>query len=368
MGMSVGAVSSIPGCITPWPALILLGLLGACQQAEAPAPEIRPVKTITVERRADEQSVSLTGQIRAQDEVSLAFRIDGRMLERPVNVGDQVKPGQVVARLDPQNPQNALRSAQASLSAAQGQLTQARNTFGRQQSLLQKGYTTRAQFDDAQQSLQTTEAQVDSSQAQLRNAQDQLGYTELQADAPGTVTAKGAEPGEVVKAGQMIVQVARQGGRDAVFDVPAQLVRMRPRQATITITLADDATVQATGRVREIAPQADPVTRTYQVKVGLTDPPAAMRLGSTVVGRVSETSGEVIEVPATALTEANGHPAVWVVDPATQTVSLRNVDVVRYDPASVTISQGIEAGDVVVTAGVQALRPGQKVRLLGATS
>ena len=120
--------------------------------------------------------------------------------------------------------------------------------------------------------------------------------------------------------------------------------------------------------MREVAPQADPVTRTYQVKIGLTDPPAAMRLGSTVVGRASATSGEVIEVPATALTEANGRPAVWVVDPATQTVALRNIDVVRYDPASVTVSQGIEAGDVVVTAGVQALRPGQKVRLLGATS
>ncbi|WP_237050484.1 efflux RND transporter periplasmic adaptor subunit [Microvirga ossetica] len=368
MGMSVGAVSSTPRNTAPWPALLLLGLLGACQQAEAPPPDIRPVKTITVERRADEQSVSLTGQIRAQDEVSLAFRTDGRMLERPVNIGDQVKPGQVVARLDPQNQQNALRSAQASLSAAQGQLTQARNTFERQQGLLQKGYTTRAQFDDAQQARQTAEAQVDSAQAQLRNAQDQLGYTELQADAPGTVTAKGAEPGEVVKAGQMIVQVARQGGRDAVFDVPAHLVRMGPRQATITIVLADDPSVKATGRVREVAPQADPVTRTYQVKIGLTDPPAAMRLGSTVVGRASATSGEVIEVPATALTEANGRPAVWVVDPATQTVALRNIDVVRYDPASVTVSQGIEAGDVVVTAGVQALRPGQKVRLLGVTS
>nr|WP_114948621.1 efflux RND transporter periplasmic adaptor subunit [Microvirga calopogonii] len=369
--MSVGTISGIPGNIARWSALVLLGLLGACQQAEAPPPDIRPVRpvrTVTVERRADEQSVTLTGHVQAQDEVSLAFRIDGRMLERPVNVGDQVRPGQVVARLDPQNQQNALRSAQANLSAAQGQLTQARNTFDRQQNLLQKGYTTRAQFDDAQRALQSAQAQVDSSEAQLRNAEDQLGYTELKADAPGTVTAKGAEPGEVVRAGQMIVQVARQGGRDAVFDVPAQLVRMRPRESVIAVALADDPTVKAAGRVREVAPQADPATRTFQVKIGLTDPPAAMRLGSTVVGRASATFDEVIEVPATALTEANGRPAVWVVDPATQTVALRNVEVARYDPANVTVTQGIEPGDVVVTAGVQALRPGQKVRLLGATS
>jgi membrane fusion protein, multidrug efflux system len=366
---SSALVSAGPVRLGPVRAAILMIALGACQEATPPPPDIRPVRTITVERRAGEDSVSLTGQIRAQNEVSLAFRIDGRMIERPVNIGDRVKPGQVVARLDPQNQQNALRSARANLSAAQGQLTQARNTFDRQRSLIEKGFTTRAQFDDAQRALQTAEAQVDSNQAQLRNAQDQLSYTELQADAAGTVTAKGAEPGEVVRAGQMIVQVARQGGRDAVFDVPAQLVRReRSDKAVITVWLADDPSVKATGRVREVAPQADPATRTFQVKVGLTDPPAPMHLGSTVVGRATLTSADVIEIPAMALTEANGRPAVWVVDPATQTVSLRNIDVVRYDPATVIVSQGVEAGDVVVTAGVQALRPGQKVRLLGAAS
>ncbi len=219
------------GDAAPWPALLLLGLLGACQQAEAPPPDIRPVKTVTVERRASGAPVSLTGQIRAQDEASLAFRIDGRMLERRVNVGDRVKAGQLVARLDPLIQQNAFRSAQANLSAAQGQLTQARNTFERQQALVEKGFTTRVQFDQAQQGLQTAQAHVDSAQAQLRNAQEQLSYTDLYADADGTVTDKGAEPGEVVRAGRMIVQVARQGGRDAVFDVSPQIKDGAPRQS-----------------------------------------------------------------------------------------------------------------------------------------
>ena len=353
----------------PVAAITTAVLLSACQDQAPPAPDIRPVRTVTVERKAGEDSVSLTGQVRAQNEVSLAFRIDGRMFERLVNIGDQVKPGQVVARLDPQNEQNTLRSAQANLSAAQAQLTQARNTFSRQQSLLNRGYTTRVQFDDAEKGLQTAVAQVDSGQAELRRSQDQLSYTELRADAAGTVTAKGAEPGEVIKAGQMIVQVARQGGRDAVFDVPAQLIRRERREdVVITIALADDPNIKAMGRVREVAPQADPTTRTFQVKVGLTDPPDAMRLGSTVVGRAAVTAAEVIELPATALTEANGRPAVWVVEPNTQTVALRNIDVIRYDPASIVVSQGVEAGDIVVTAGVQVLRPGQKVRLLGAAS
>jgi membrane fusion protein, multidrug efflux system len=231
---------------------------------------------------------------------------------------------------------------------------------------LKDGWTSRAKFDEAQHKLQTLAAQVDSAQAQVRTAQEQLSYTVLSADAPGAVTAKGAEPGEVVHAGQMIVQLARQGGRDAVFDVPEQLMRTGPRDPLVQIALTNDPTVRATGRVREVAPQADATTRTFQFKVGIIDPPEGMELGSTVTGSIKLSAPPGVEIPASALTEANGRPAVWVVDPQSQTVSLRSVDVSRHDPATVVISQGLETGEVVVTAGVQVLRPGQKVRLLGA--
>ena len=143
-------------------------------------------------------------------------------------------------------------------SAAEAALTQARLTFGRQQELLKNGWTPRAKFDEAQQAFQTAQAQVDSAQAQLRIAQDQLSYTVLTADAAGAVTAVGAEPGEVVRAGQMVVQVARQGGRDAVFDVPEQLIRTGPRDPVVEIALTDDPHVKATGRVREVAPAGRP--------------------------------------------------------------------------------------------------------------
>ena len=158
-------------------------------------------------------------------------------------------------------------------------LTQARLTYGRQQELLKDGWTPRAKFDEAQQALLTAQAQVDSAQAQVRIAENQLSYTVLFADAAGAVTAKGAEPGEVVHAGQMIVQLARQGGRDAVFDVPEQLIRTGPRDPVVQLALTNDPPVRATGRVREVAPQADPTTRTFQVKVGIIDPPPAMRIG-----------------------------------------------------------------------------------------
>jgi len=345
--------------------VLMVASLAGCGDPEPPAPQVRPVRAVTVARRAEGESVSLTGQIQAQNQASLAFRLDGRLIERRVNVGDVVKPGQVIGRLDPQIPQNNLRQAQANLSAAQGQLLQARNSFERQQNLLKDGFTPRSQFDQAQQALQTAVAQVNSAQAQLHTAQEQLGYTELLADSAGAVTAVGAESGEVVSAGRMIVKVARQGGRDAVFDVPAQAFRMVSPDVVVDIAMTDDPKIKTTGHVREIAPQADPTTRTFQVKVGLIDPPDTMRLGATVSGRVTLTVPAGMALPASALTEANGHPAMWVVNPQTQTVSLRNVDVLRYDPASVVVSQGLETGETVVTAGVQMLRPGQKVRLLG---
>src|SRR5215471_10342622 len=143
-------------------------------------------------------------------------------------------------------------------------------------------------------------------------------------------------------------------------------MRTGPRDPLVQIALTNDPTVRATGRVREVAPQADATTRTWQVKVGIIDPPQGMELGSTVTGSIKLSAPPGVEVPASALTETNGRPAVWVVDPQSQTVSLRNVEVLRYDPASVVVSQGLETGDLVVTAGVQMLYPGQKVRLLGA--
>jgi membrane fusion protein, multidrug efflux system len=347
-------------------AALLAMTVAGCNKPAPPTEAARPVRTVTVEHRAEGEIVSLTGHVRAKDQASLAFRLDGRMIERPVNVGDVLKAGQVVARLDPQIPDNALRAAEANLASLEAVLTEARLTFGRKQELLQNGWTPRANFDEAQQKLLTAQAQVDAAQAQVRIAREQQSYTELYADAPGAVTATGAEPGEVVRAGQMIVQLARQGGRDAVFDVPEQLIRTGPRDPRVDIVLNDDRNVRAVGRVREVAPQADAATRTYQVKVGIADPPDAMRLGATVTASIQLSAPPGVEVPASALTEVDGHPAVWVVDPQSQSVSLRNVAVLRHDPATVVISEGLETGEVVVTAGAQTLHPGQKIRRLGA--
>jgi membrane fusion protein, multidrug efflux system len=343
-------------------------LVAACRpEAEPMLLGARPVRTVVAERQEGGVPISLTGRIEAEDEVTLGFRISGRILESDVKLGDRVEAGQVVARLESQNELNTLRTSKANLAAAQGQLTQARNHFERQDTLLKQGWTTRANHDQATQALQTAQAQVDAAEAQLKTAHDLVSFTELKADAPGILTALGPGAGEVVQAGQMIVKLARKDGRDAVFDVPAQLLRSGGGDPEVTVSLTEDASIVAPGRVREIAPQADPVTRTFAVKVGLTDPPAAMRLGATVTGRMQGESQSAIEIPATALTRFNRQPAVWIVDPTSNAVSIRNVDVLRYDPAFVAISGGLDVGEIVVTAGVQVLHPGQKVRLLGST-
>ncbi len=347
------------------PAVAWLGLalFVAGGASPPPSPDIRPVRTIVVTPHVEGESVSLTGHIRARTEESLAFRIDGRMIARKVDVGAVVKPGDLVAELDPQPKQDALRSAQAALAAAVASLHETANNLERQRTLVGQGWSTRVQYDATEKAFLSAKAEVDSNTAQLHSAEDQLGYTKLLADLSGAVIATGAEAGEVVRAGQMIVTVAHNEGADAVFDVPASLFRQVSPDALISIALTDDPTVHTVGQVREVAPQADPVTNSYRVKVGLSDWPQAMRLGATVTGQTRMVAPGGIELPATALTMVDNKPAVWVVDRATQLVSLRPVELQRQDSSSIVVTRGLEGGELVVTAGVHALRPGQKVRL-----
>lgn len=370
--MSVNVATKRTAFLSGTNALLTLStlvLLAACQRAdEALVPEIRPVRVTTVENRSASGTVSLTGTVQAQTEINQSFRIDGRLIERTVDIGDSVKPDQLVARLDPQNEESSLQSARAQLSAARAQLVEARANHARMRDLVAQDAVPRASFDQAVALLQTAESQVESVQSQLTLAQNRLSYTRLLSDVAGVVTARGAEPGEVVSVGRMIVQVAREGARDAVFDVPGRVKDIAPKNPEITVALTDDPRVTVAGRVREVAPRADPVTGTFAVRVRLIDPPPAMRLGSTVTAKMQLPEALAIEVPASALVRADGKTAVWVVDQASSTVSLRNVQLGGGDANTVQVAAGLNPGDVVVIAGVQALRPGQKVRVPEARS
>lgn len=339
--------------------LILLG--GCSESAPPPAPD-RPVRTTTIRPRVAAEPVVLTGHIRAREELKLAFRIDGKLTERLATVGDQVRRNQLLARLDPQNEQNALRANEAELAAAQANLTQAKNNESR----ARRNSAPQEQIDQAVQQVKTAQAQNDAAEAKLRIAQDRVAYTELSADAPGLVIAKGAEPGEIVRAGQPVIVLARNNAKDAVFNVPPQLAYIRgvSVDSPVEVALSENQNIVTRGRISEISPLTDAATRTITVRIALTDPPVDMRIGSTVTGRIMSAAASIIEVPGAALTESDGLPAVWVVDPREKTVALRTVRVARYEPTTVIIAQGLGEGEMVVTAGVQALRPGQKIRLL----
>ncbi|MBK5928612.1 efflux RND transporter periplasmic adaptor subunit [Rhodobaculum claviforme] len=349
--------------------LLALGLtaaLSACREEEAAeAPELRPVRTVIVQETVAGQTITLSGTVESQVEVDLAFRIGGRLVERPVQVGDTVEAGQPIGRLDPVDEQNALRAAEAALTAAAGQLSEVRANFERQRQLFERDFVSQAGLERAEQQLVSAQGAYDSAEAQASIARRRLADTELLADAPGVVVAVGAEAGEVVQPGRRIVQLARDEGKDAVFDVPTSVIAASPPDPEVSVSLGLSPGVVALGRVREIAPRADAATGTIRVRVGLIDPPAEMRLGSTITGRVHFGGVGGIELPASALTSADGAPAVWVVDPDSPRVMLRPVRVIRFNPATVSIEYGVEIGERVVTAGVQALRPGQEVRLLG---
>jgi RND family efflux transporter MFP subunit len=193
--------------------LLAAAMLAACQpEAETAAPEVRPVRTVTVVKRENGETVAFTGRIEAENETRLAFRIGGRMIERAANVGDRLEPDQVVAKLDPQDQLNSLRAAQAGVAAAQAQFAESQSEFERQRFLLERNVNSRAQFERAEQATETARAQLETGKAQLRLAEDQVARTELRADTAGIVTTTSAEPGEVVRPGQAILRVASHSG------------------------------------------------------------------------------------------------------------------------------------------------------------
>ena len=350
---------------TALPILLCL-IFSACGKEPEPAPVIRPVRSVIVEKHDVGDPIVVTGHLRARDEVNLAFRLSGKMIERKLDVGDKVTSGQLVARLDDELERNARSAAQADLIAAQAALEQSEAFEKRQQNLLASRAVSRNEYDLALRQLRTSEAQVNAAKANLSSAEEQLGYTQLKSEVDGVITEKGAEPGEVVQAGQMILTVAQQSGRDAVFDMPAQVIREGlSLDQEVEVWLADNSDITAAGKVREISPQADPITRNYQVKVEVRNPPSAMFLGATVVGRLQLHTAPLIEIPSPALTMVKDKPAVWVVDSKDMRVHRREISVVRYTPDSVVVKDGLQSGERIVTAGVQELHEDQAVKLLG---
>jgi RND family efflux transporter MFP subunit len=269
---------------------------------------------------------------------------------------------QVLAKLDPKDLQTNVDSAQAQVVAEQARVKQTAAAFVRQEKLLPKGYTSRSEYDAAQAALRSSQSALAAAQAQLANAREQLGYTALVADAPGIITARQAEVGQVVQATVPIFSLARDGERDAVFNVYESLLVEPPPDAPITVSLLDNPSIKAVGKVREVTPAVAANTGTIQVKIALQSLPKGMDLGSVVSATANGPAKASIELPWSALTKDLSEPAVWLVDDDGK-AQLHKVSVARYLTGKVIIGDGLKGGEKVVVAGGQLLHPGMQVEI-----
>lgn len=347
----------------------LLALAGCSRQAAAPEP-VRAVRTQVVQGGALVQGHEYAAEIRARTESRLGFRVGGKLQSRPVNLGDSVRAGQVLAQLDPQDLRLGQEAAGAALAAAQTQLDQATADFRRFKELRDQGFIGAAELERRETAVKTARAQWEQARAQAAVQGNQAAYASLLADAAGVVTGVEAEPGQVVGAGTPVIRLAHDGPRDAVFSVPEDRVAAmrallhRPGGVSLVPWGGGEA-VPAT--VREIAAAADPVTRTFLVKADAGK--AALRLGQTATVRVEGPPvAGTIRLPLTALLEAQGKTVVWLLDRASMTVRQQAVVIAGADGNDVRIAQGLKPGDEVVTAGAHVLTPGQKVKPFGASA
>lgn len=359
------------------PTLALAAMLGsiamltACSQATTAATEdVRPVRTITVGVSEIDAAASYAAEIRPRFESRLGFRVPGKITQRLVDVGAAVKVGQPLARLDANDLALAASAAQAQVASARANFELAQAELKRTQSLADQNFVSGSRIDQAQTQLRAAQAQLDAAQAQAKAQSNQAAYSTLVSDRAGVVTAVEAEAGQVVQAGQTVMRVAtvnpKASDSDAVFNVPEQVAQRLKPGVTAAVTLWSRPGKALKATVREVAPAADPVTRTYMVRASLEDPESAAPLGATATVRVNGSAQQALVVPLNAVVDKGGQQAVWVVDGGVA----KRVPVVVAGPAlgttaaSLAIAQGLAPGAKVITAGLHTLNEGQKVKLL----
>jgi len=348
-----------------WLVALALGLTG-CSRPPAAQEPVRAVKVLRVGSDALASGVEFSGEVRARVESRLGFRLGGKLTQRLVEPGQRVRAGQLLAQIDPVDLELAAQASRAQVEAARTQRDLAAAEFKRYQALQAQNFISGAELERRQTTLQAAQAQLEQAQAQLSVQANQALYSSLKADVSGVVTAVEAEVGQVLAAGTPVLRMAVDGPRDVVFSVPEDKVaRVRTGQAVELKPWAQAG--QWSGRVREVAASADPVTRSFLVKVELAGA-QALPLGTTVSvrmpGLASAMEGQaVIKLPTTALRQEGQGTAVWVLDEASMTVRSQPVQVATADGNEAVIAAGLAPGMAVVSTGVHVLSPGQKVTL-----
>lgn len=337
-------------------------LLSACARQEAPKPVPRPVVVTTVGMRADAAWSVYSGEVRARHEVDQSFRLGGKIAARLVNLGDKVRKGQALARLDPQDAQLSASATQAQVAAAEADLRLAQSELERARNLATQKFISASALDTRRTQVEAAQARLNQAKAQANISGNQVAYTTLVADRDGVITALPVEAGQVVAAGQAVARIADPSELEVLIWIP------ETRAASIKVGApafvrpwnAQEQTLPA--EVREVAASADTITRTYAVRVKLSQPASGLGLGSTAaVAFAAPASDASVAIPLPAVTKGGAGSQVWIVD-ANNTVQLRAIEVAEYRDETAVIRKGLANGDRVVTVGAHTLTAGMTVR------
>jgi RND family efflux transporter MFP subunit len=334
-----------------------------CSKKVEPTEDIRPVRTLTLAPSGTEASMELSGEVVPRYESRLGFRVGGKIIARKVEVGSLVKRGQVLMQLDATDLQLSQAQAKAALSAADSQLALAKAELDRYRELRAKNFVSQAVLDTKEANFKASQSAHDQASAGLKVQSNQSSYSALVADADGVVTALDAEVGQVVTAGTPVVRVARSGAIEVKVSIPEDRVDAIRQAKAVTVRTWAQRDTAVAGVVREIAPAADPATRTFSARVALPTPQADIRLGMTATVSFSAPLPPGIRLPLTALLSDQGKTSVWVVEKGK--VKLVPVELAAPQGNEILVAAGLDAGQEVVIAGVHLLREGQKVSILG---
>jgi RND family efflux transporter MFP subunit len=357
----VRQINTLPVLAVILPALAL----GACSKQEAQeAEKTRPVLVATVRYAAQSPERAFVGTVRPRIEIDMGFRVPGKVAKRLVEVGQTVEIGQPLAVLDEVDLKLQAEQAEAELRAATGVLAQAGAAEGRAKDLRARGWSTEAQLDQVKAAADEARARLSRAERSVELTRNSLSYAHLVADSRGVVTATLVEPGQVVAAGQTAVRVARSAEKEAVVAIPETQVNLA-RNGDAHVTLWSDPGKKYVAKLRELAPAADPATRTYLAKFSLPGADDAVALGMTATLTLADPATErVARLPLSALFSQGNGPSLYVADAKTGDLALRPVTVKAYEARDVLIAGGVEEGASVVVLGVQKLDPGQKVRVV----
>jgi RND family efflux transporter MFP subunit len=346
--------------------LVLAGSFAVRAKPEERPESIRAVRAQRIESGPVRNVSVYSGEVRARFETPMAFRVPGRIAQRHADVGTAVRKGQLLATLDATDYQLSVQNLSAQVASAEADGSFQASELARGTELLKKGFISPADYDRRRNIHEQARAKLDQARALLSQTRNQSEYTSLRALSDGTVTSVDAESGQVVTAGQTVMRIARLEEKEAIIHVPENRLGEVRTVETLRVSLWAQPGKSYRGRLREISPGVDPVTRTYIGKVAILDPDAAVRIGMTATVTLDANAGDAAQqaVPLTALVARENRTFVWVVDAASRTVDLVPVQVGTYSGNQVSITGGLKEGDVVVTAGVHKLFPHEKVAIL----